>query len=76
MAVSIAWLHENEIKKIKSSIFAKNAICKSWGCHTGASMSTVWKKNLGVSLIGAKGKTLYTMVGQGFMPTGYDGWTR
>jgi hypothetical protein len=75
MAVSTAWLHENDIPKLKSSIFAKNAICKSWGCHTGASMSSAWKKKLGIPLIGSKGKTLYTMVGQGFMPTGYDGWT-
>lgn len=76
MAASTAWLHENDISKINSSIFARDAVCKSWGCHTGASMSSVWKKKLGVPLIGAKGKTVYTMVGQGQMPTGYGGWTR
>lgn len=76
MAVSTAWLHENDVSKLNSSIFAKDAICKSWGCHTGASMSAVWKKKLGLPLIGAKGKTLYTMVGQGEMPTGHGGWTR
>jgi hypothetical protein len=76
MAASTAWLHQNDISKLNSSIFAKDAICKSWGCHTGASMSDVWKKKLGIPLIGAKGKTVYTMVGQGEMPTGFDGWTR
>ncbi|MES2981547.1 MAG: hypothetical protein V4727_04460 [Verrucomicrobiota bacterium] len=76
MAVSTAWLHENDISRLNSSIFARDAVCKSWGCHTGASMSSVWKKKLGHPLIGAKGKTLYTMVGQGQMPTGHGGWTR
>lgn len=76
MAVATAWLHENDLSKLNSSIFAKGAVCKSWGCHTGASMSSVWKKKLGLPLIGAKGKTLYTMVGQGEMPSGDGGWTR
>jgi hypothetical protein len=76
MAVSTAWLHEDDISKLNSSIFAKDAICKSWGCHTGGSMSSIWKKKLDLPLIGAKGKTVYTMVGQGEMPTGYGGWSR
>jgi hypothetical protein len=76
MAVSTAWLHERDIPRLKSSIFAKSAYCKSWGCHTGASMSAVWKRHLGLPLEGAKGKTLYTMVGRGEMPTGFGGWTR
>ncbi len=76
MAVSTSWLHENDISKLNSSIYARDAICKSWGCHTGASMSNVWKSKLGLPLIGAKGKTLYTMVGQGEMPSGHGGWTR
>lgn len=76
MAASVATLHERDLSKLDSSIFAKSAVCKSWGCHTGASMSKTWKKNLGLPLIGAKGKTIYTMVGQGEMPTGFGGWTR
>ena len=76
MAASTAWLHERDIPRLNSSIFSKSAYCKSWGCHTGTSMSAVWKKNLGISLIGSQGKTLYTMVGQGEMPTGFGGWTR
>ncbi len=76
MAASTAWLHERDIPRLKSSIFTKSAYCKSWGCHTGASMSTVWKRHMGVALEGAKGKTLYTKVGHGEMPTGYGGWVR
>lgn len=76
MAVSTATLHERHLPELDSTIFAKSAICKSWGCHTGASMSKKWKKHLGLPLIGAKGKTTYIMVGHGEMPTGFDGWTR
>lgn len=76
MAVSTATLHESHLSRISSSIFAKNAYCKSWGCHTGASMSRVWKSKLGLPLVGANGKTVYTMVGRGEMPRGYDGWVQ
>jgi hypothetical protein len=76
MAASTAWLHEREIPRLKSSIFAGNAYCKSWGCHTGASMSSVWKRHMGIALEGANGKTVYIQVGQGQMPTGYGGWVR
>ena len=76
MAASTSWLHERDLPRLKSSIYARNAYCKSWGCHTGSSMSAVWKKQLGLPLEGAKGKTLYTMVGRGEMPTGFGGWTR
>ncbi len=76
MAVSLSWLHERDLPRIRSSIFAKNAYCKSWGCHTGSSMSAVWKNKVGIPLEGARGKTLYTMVGRGEMPRGFGGWTR
>lgn len=76
MAVSTSWFHESDIPRLKSSIFSRNAYCKSWGCHTGSSMSGVWKRHMGIPLEGAKGKTLYTMVGRGQMPQGFGGWTR
>lgn len=76
MAVSTSWLHERDIPRLKSSIFAPNAYCKSWGCHTGQSMSAVWKRHMGIPLEGANGKTLYTMVGHGQMPQGFGGWVR
>lgn len=76
MAASTAWLHERDLPRIKASIFAPNAYCKSWGCHTGESMSAVWRRAIGVPLEGAKGPTDYTVVGQGIMPVVKGSWTR
>ena len=58
--VSSSWLHERDLPKLRSSAFAKNAFCQSWGCHTGESMSAAWKKATGVKMIGAYGKTDYS----------------
>ncbi len=76
IAVSTQNLHERDISYIKSSIFASNAYCKSWGCHTGESMSGVWKSKLGVALEGAKGKTDYRALSQGKFPAVSGGWVR
>lgn len=75
MAACTAWLHERDLPKIRSSIFARNAYCKSWGCHTADSMSKVWKSTYGLPLEGAVGKTDYTVVGKGQLPLG-EGWVR
>jgi hypothetical protein len=77
--ISSSWLHEADIKRINRSAFAKNAYCQSWGCHTGESMSQVWKKTLGLTLIGAHGKTDYSdMHLRGFHPALGSGsrWVR
>jgi hypothetical protein len=76
MAASTAWLHENEVGRLKSSVFRSNAYCKSWGCHTGESMSAVWRKALGVPLEGACGPTNYEIVGRGSLPTLNGHWAR
>ncbi|NWK54057.1 hypothetical protein HW115_00415 [Verrucomicrobiaceae bacterium N1E253] len=76
MGVSKAWIHQNELGKIRSSIFARHAQCQSWGCHTGESMSAVWKRQTGKTLIGVRGKTNYEAVGQGRMPTVNGSWVR
>ena len=76
MAASTAWLHERELPRIKASIFAPNAYCKSWGCHTGESMSKFWKSATGIPLEGARGPTTYTVVGQGLLPVVKGSWTR
>jgi hypothetical protein len=75
MAACTVWLHERDLGKIRGSIFAKNAYCKSWGCHSAESMSKTWKSATGVKLEGAMGKTDYTVVGQGKLPVG-EGWVR
>lgn len=56
---SKSWLHQVDLVRIKGSSFSRNAYCKSWGCHTGESMSTVWRRSVGNTLVGAKGKTDY-----------------
>ncbi|MFZ1221591.1 MAG: hypothetical protein WAO00_20060 [Chthoniobacterales bacterium] len=66
-----SWLHEDELKKINGRVFARNAFVKSWGCHTGESMSKKWLAATGVPMWGVIGKTQYMMdelpiiVGQG-----------
>jgi hypothetical protein len=76
MGASTAWLHERDLPRIKSAIFARNAYCKSWGCHTGESMSKVWKSATGVALEGARGPTTYTDVGHGTLPVVHGSWVR
>ncbi len=76
MAVSQAWIHEKDLSKINRRVFSPTAICQSWGCHTGESMSQHWRAAIGNSLIGAMGKTDYIPVGRGKMPTVAGRWTR
>ena len=76
MAASTVWLHQDELHQINRSIFSKNAYCKSWGCHTGESMSKAWKRALGVPLEGAIGPTDYTVVGQAKLPVVKGRWAR
>jgi hypothetical protein len=54
------WLHERDLKRLNRRAFDKEAHCQSWGCHTGESMSKLWKKAIGVPMIGAVGKTDYS----------------
>ena len=56
-----SWLHEGELTKIRRGIFARRAMIKSWGCHTGESMSKKWYTATGTHMIGAVGKTQYMM---------------
>jgi hypothetical protein len=58
-SASKVWLHEDDLRKIKRGIFTKDAFIKSWGCHTGESMSKAWRAATGKRMIGAIGKTDY-----------------
>ncbi len=58
-SASKAWLHENDVKKVRRDIWARGAYAKSWGCYTGESMSQKWRSATGVPMIGAVGKTQY-----------------
>lgn len=56
---SKVWLHEEDLVKLRPGIFAKDAYARSWGCHTGESMSGSFRKVTGIPLWGAVGKTQY-----------------
>jgi hypothetical protein len=58
-SASKSWLHESELTKIRRSNFTKNANIRSWGCHTGESMSKKWYAAVGNRMWGAIGKTQY-----------------
>ncbi len=52
--------HEKDLNRIHGGLFTDDAFCKSWGCHTGESMSKAWRKATGVAMWGAYGKTDYS----------------
>ena len=56
---SKAWLHEKEFSKIKRGIFTRDALVRSWGCHTGESMSQKFRSATGVPMWGLIGKSQY-----------------
>jgi hypothetical protein len=58
-SASKAWLHEDDLQKLAPGIFDKHAYARSWGCHTGESMSLHFQSATGVPLWGAIGKTQY-----------------
>ena len=77
-SASKSWLHEDELGRINRGIFAKKAQVKSWGCHTGESMSKKWRRATGVPMVGAVGKTDYSvMYKNNWLPVLSKGrWTR
>jgi hypothetical protein len=56
-----SWLHEDELRQISGRDFARGAFVKSWGCHTGESMSKKFYAATGVPMWGVIGKTQYMM---------------
>lgn len=68
LGASKAFLHERDLKNIKRGVFARNAFCKSWGCHSGESFVKAFKKATGVEMIGAIGKTDYSKTYQLILP--------
>ena len=56
---SKCWLHESELGKINRGLFTSDALVRSWGCHTGESMSAKWRAATGSSMWGLIGKSQY-----------------
>lgn len=78
-SASKAWLHEDELSQIRRGLFTRDAHIKSWGCHTGESMSRKWRRATGRPMIGAIGKTNYApMYRNNWVPVLSTGarWTR
>lgn len=75
-SASKAWLHENELDGIHRGIFTKDAFVKSWGCHTGESMSKKWASATGTKMWGANGRTMYQMEDLPIISTPGGKWTR
>jgi hypothetical protein len=75
-SASKAWLHEDDLGKIQRGIFAKGAFIKSWGCHTGESMSRKFRSATGLTMIGANGKTAYQTDELPIVSTPGGGWVR
>ncbi len=59
-SASKSWLHESELTQINRRAFIRDAFVKSWGCHTGESMSKHWLSATGTRMWGAIGKTDYS----------------
>jgi hypothetical protein len=66
-------------QKLSRAAFDKRAFVKSWGCHTGESMSRAWRAAMGSPMWGALGKTDYVPTGRGQLPelsTAAGEWAR
>ena len=75
-SASKAWLHQDDLKQIRRGIFSRDAYVKSWGCHTGESMSKKWREATGVTMIGATGKTQYRDEELPFLSSVTGRWVR
>src|SRR5947207_13674947 len=73
-SASKSWLHENELSKIDRRAFAHGAYVRSWGCHTGESMSKKWYRATGTHMIGPIGKRKFILEERRFLtPTTVNG---
>lgn len=56
-SASKSFLHEDQLAQLRRDLFVRNPYIKSWGCHTGESMSKKWREATGTRMIGAIGRT-------------------
>jgi hypothetical protein len=74
--MSICYLHVIDLKHIHDSDFAKDAVCKSWGCHSGELYSKWWKDEFDVAMTGAVGKTDFSHGGLPALSDANCRWTQ
>ena len=78
LGASKVFLHQSDLSKINRKVFDRGAYCKSWGCHSGESFTSAFKRSTGVKMIGALGKTDYSDTWKMILPTVSSGsgrWT-
>ncbi|MFH1067591.1 MAG: hypothetical protein V1746_06785 [bacterium] len=75
-SIEPAMLHIWNLKNIDSGIFASDAVCQSWGCHSGEEYSAAWFKRTGRRMTGAIGKTDYSQGGLPFLSTEGGKWVQ
>jgi hypothetical protein len=75
-SMSLAWLHVRDLKKIDRDVFAQDAVCKSWGCHSGEMYSIWWKDRFRVAMIGAIGKTDFSQGGLPVLSNADGKWSQ
>ena len=73
--MSVAWLHVKDLRLIDDNIFAKDAACKSWGCHSGEEYSQWWKSHFDTPMTGAIGKTDFAHGGLPQLSNSDGKWT-
>ena len=73
--MSVAWLHVKDLRLIDDNIFAHDAACKSWGCHSGEMYSQWWKSHFDVPMTGAIGKTDFAHGGLPQLSNSDGKWT-
>jgi hypothetical protein len=74
--MSVNWLHVKDLRRIDDDIFASNAVCKSWGCHSGEMYSKWWKGRFDVPLTGAIGKTDFSRGGLPVLSNSDGKWSQ
>jgi hypothetical protein len=74
--MSIAYLHVKDLRRIHSNDFARNALCKSWGCHSGEMYSEWWKHRFDVAMVGAIGKTDFSHGGLPVLSNADGKWSQ
>ncbi len=75
-SASKVWLHETEFGKIRRGVFTPDALVRSWGCHTGESMSQRFRSATGVPMWGFVGKSQYLTHELPVAATTTGRWTR
>lgn len=68
LGASKCFLHQGDLNKIDKRVFAKGAYAKSWGCHSGEAFCAEFKRQTGIKMIGAIGKTDYSETYRQILP--------